>query len=73
MSPNSVGSLAVPKAIRTRGPNATPSASLRYHGTGKQDHGTEREVKPSRITMHMPREAWGWGESMWDGSVWCQE
>ena len=51
ISPNLVGSLAVPKAIRTRGPNATLSVSLRYHGTGKRDHGTEREVELSRITV----------------------
>ena len=62
--PNSVGSLAVPKAIRTRGPNATLSVSLRYHGTGKRDHGTEREVDLSRITVPrgagMGREYVGW-------------
>ena len=64
ISPNSVGSLAVPKAIRTRGPNATLSVSLRYHGTGKRDHGTEREVELSRITVlrgtGMGREYVGW-------------
>ena len=64
ISPNSVGSLAVPKAIRTRGPNATLSVSLRYHGTGKRDHGTEREVELSRITVPrgtgMGREYVGW-------------
>ena len=57
ISPNSVGSLAVPKAIRTRGPNATLSVSVRYHGT-------EREVKLSRITVPrgpgMGREYVGW-------------
>ena len=61
---NSVGSLAVLKAIRTRGPNATLSVSLRYHGTGKRDHGTERGVELSRITVprgtEMGREYVGW-------------
>ena len=64
ISPNSVGSLAVPKAIRTRGPDATLSVSLSYHGTGKQDHRTERGVELSRITVPrgtgIGREHVGW-------------
>ena len=39
------------KAIHTHAPNATLSVSLRYHGTGKRDHGTERGVELSRITV----------------------
>ena len=56
----------VPKAIHTHGPNATPSVPLhvRYHGTGKRGHGTERGVKLSRITVPrgtgMGREYAGW-------------
>ena len=48
-SPISVGSSALNKAIHTHAPNATLSVSLRYHGTGKRDHGTERGVELSRI------------------------
>ena len=50
---HSVGSSDVPKAIHTHGPNATLSVTvfLRYHGTGKRDHGTERGVELSRITV----------------------
>ena len=66
ISPNSVDTLAIPncKVIRTRGPNAALNVSLRYHGTGKRDHGTEREVELSRITVPrgtgMGREYVGW-------------
>ena len=35
----------------THAPNATRSVSLRDHGTGKRDHGTERGVELSRITV----------------------
>ena len=63
-SPILVGSSAVPKAILTHAPNATLSVSLRYHGTGKRDHGTERGVELSRITVPrgtgMGREYVGW-------------
>ena len=71
-SPNSVGSSDVPKAICAQihthghGPNynATLSVSLRYHGTGKRDHGTERGVELSRITvprgMGVGQEHAGW-------------
>ena len=63
-SPNSVGSSDVPKATHTHGPTATLSVSLRYHGTGKRDHGTERGVELSRITVPrgtgIGREYVGW-------------
>ena len=74
-SPNSVGSLAIIiiKAIRTRGPNATLSVSLCYHGTGKRDHGTEREVELSKITVSRGTGMGRDRESTWAGLVWCQE
>ena len=32
-------------------PNATLGVSLRYHETGKRDHGTARSAELSRIAM----------------------